>query len=159
MAIAQGLAATAMFAGLAVGAAGTVWADTPTMNGSYTLTATTPAGATFTTSWTVSSCGDGCVFIKAGAGGSQARLVDGQWVLDTSNNVNCADGSYVQYATTSHMTWDPNTLAGTAQQTYVVPACGHPAGYTTTDQIQIKESTSSSSATPTPSASPSPSSS
>jgi len=44
MAIARGLAATAMFAGLAVGAAGTAWADTPTMNGSYTLTSTTPAG-------------------------------------------------------------------------------------------------------------------
>jgi hypothetical protein len=142
MAIARGFAATTMFAGLVVGAAGTAWADTPTMNGSYTETATTPSGATFTTSWTVNSCGDGCVYIKAGAGGSQARLIDDQWVLDTMNNVNCADGSYVQYATIAHITWDPNTLAGTSQNTYVAPACGHPPGYTETDQIQIKQASS-----------------
>jgi len=48
MAIARGFAATAMFAGLAVGAAGSAWADTPTMNGSYTETATTPSGGTLT---------------------------------------------------------------------------------------------------------------
>ena len=66
MAITRGLAAIAMFAGTTLGAANTAWADTPTMDGSYTLTSTTPAGATFTTSWTVNSCGDGCVWIKAG---------------------------------------------------------------------------------------------
>ena len=142
MAIPRGFVATAMFAGLAVGAAGTAWADTPTMNGSYTETATTPSGGTLTSSWTVNSCGDGCIFIKAGAGGSQARLVDGQWVLDTLNNISCADGSYTQYGANSHMTWDPNTLAGTAQHVYIVPACGRPAGYTETDQIQIKQSSS-----------------
>ena len=140
MAIAGRFAATAVFAGLAVGASGAAWAETPTMDGSYTLTATTPSGQTLTTSWTVNSCGDGCVFIKAGAGGSQARLVDGQWVLDTLSNVSCADGSYIQYASNAHITWDPNTLAGTAQHTYIVPACGRPAGYTETDQIQIKQS-------------------
>ena len=154
MAIARGFAATAMFAGLTVGTAGTAWADTPTMNGSYTLTSTTPAGATFTTSWTVSSCGDGCVWIKAGAGGSSAQLIDGQWVLDTMNNVNCADGSYIQYATNSHLTWDPNTLAGTAQHVYILPACGHPAGYATTDQIKIAVTPPSTSATPSPSPAP-----
>jgi hypothetical protein len=73
MAIARRFAATAVFAGLAVGAASPAWADTPTMNGSYTETATTPTGATFTTSWTVNSCGDGCIYIKAGAGASQLR--------------------------------------------------------------------------------------
>ncbi|MDM4141485.1 MULTISPECIES: hypothetical protein [Mycobacterium] len=139
MAFARGFATTAMFAGLAACSAGTAWADTPTMNGNYTETATTPAGATFNTSWAVNSCGDGCIFIKAGLGGSQARLIDGQWVLDTMNNVACADGSSVQYASSSHMTWDPNTLEGTAQQTYVIPACGHPAGYSYTDQIKIKQ--------------------
>jgi len=153
------LAAAAAFAAVAAGAAAAPASAAPVMMGDYVLTETNPAGHKSVTSWNINPCGDGCADIKAGAGTSRAQLVDGQWVLDTSNNVNCADGSYVQYATTSHMTWDPNTLAGTAQQTYVVPACGHPAGYTTTDQIQIKESTSSSSATPTPSASPSPSSS
>ncbi|OBK49614.1 hypothetical protein [Mycobacterium sp. 1081908.1] len=133
-----------MFAGLVVGAAGTAWADTPTMDGSYTETATTPSGGTLTSSWTVNSCGDGCIFIKAGAGGSQARLVDGQWVLDTLNNISCADGSYTQYGSSAHITWDPTTLAGTAQHTYIVPACGRPAGYTETDQIQIKQAQASS---------------
>jgi hypothetical protein len=143
MAIARGFAATAAFAGLAVAAAGPAWADTPTMDGSYTETATTPAGATFTTNWTVNSCGDGCIWIKAGAGGGQARLVDGQWVMDTLSNVNCADGSYIQYASNTHLTWDPNSLAGTAQHTYIIPACGHPAGESHTDQIQIKQAPSS----------------
>lgn len=144
MAIGRRLAATAMFAGLALAPAGTAWADTPTMDGSYTETATTPAGATFDTSWTVNSCGDGCIWIKAGAGGSQARLIDGQWVLDTMNNVKCADGTYTQYATTSHTTWDPATLKGTVHHTYVVPACGHPPGYSEDDQIEIKQTPPSS---------------
>ena len=68
MAIARGLAATAVFACLAVCAANTAWADTPTMNGSYNATSTSPAGKAVVTSWTVSSCGDGCVYVKAGAG-------------------------------------------------------------------------------------------
>jgi len=139
MAIVRGLAATAVFAGLAVGTAGTAWADLPTMNGNYTETSTTPDGRTLTTAWAVNPCGDGCVYIKAGAGGSQARLVDGQWVLDTLDNVNCSDGTYIQYAANAHITWDPNTLAGTAQHVYIMPACGRPPGYTQTDQIQLKQ--------------------
>ncbi|BBZ42792.1 hypothetical protein [Mycobacterium parmense] len=145
MAIARRFAATAMFVGLAAGAPGTAWADTPTMDGSYTLTSTTPSGGTLTTSWTVNSCGDGCVWIKAGAGGGPARLVDGQWVMDTMNNISCADGSYIQYGANSHMTWDPTTLTGTADHTYLVPACGRPAGYTQTDKISISQTPSSSS--------------
>lgn len=140
MTFARGFATSAMFACLAVCTAGTGWAEAPTMNGNYTETATTPSGQTFNTSWTVNSCGDDCVYIKAGVGGSQARLVDGQWVLDTMNNVTCSDGAYILYATNSRLTWDPNTLAGTAQHTYLIPACGHPAGYSYTDQIQIKQS-------------------
>ncbi|MCK8644833.1 hypothetical protein [Mycobacterium colombiense] len=140
MAFARGFATSAVFAGLAVCTAAAAWADAPTMNGNYTETATTPSGKTFNTSWTVNSCGDGCVYIKAGVGGSQARLVDGQWVLDTMDNVTCSDGAYILYATSSHLTWDPSTLAGTADHTYLIPACGHPAGYSYTDQIQIKQS-------------------
>lgn len=140
MAFARVFATTAVFAGLAVCTAGAASADTPTMNGNYTETATTPSGQTFTSSWAVNSCGDGCVFIKAGVGGSQARLVDGQWVLDTMNNVTCSDGAYILYATSSHITWDPDSLTGTAQHTYLIPACGHPSGHSYTDQIQIKQS-------------------
>ena len=66
MAIVRGLAATAVFAGLAVGTAGTAWADTPTMNGSYTETSTSPSGLSVTNDWTVSPCGNGCAYVKAG---------------------------------------------------------------------------------------------
>jgi hypothetical protein len=139
MAIARGFAATAMFAALAVGAASTAWADAPTMNGSYNATSTSPGGKAIVTSWTVSPCGDGCVYVKAGAGGGQARLVDGQWVLDGINDLMCPDGTYLQLATHSHMTWDPDTLAGTSTFSYIYPACGQPAGYTQTNQLQIKQ--------------------
>jgi hypothetical protein len=142
MAIGRGLVATAVFAGgLAVGTAGAAWADLPTMNGSYTATSTTPSGKHIDSSWTVNGCGDGCIWVKAGAGGQAGYLVDGQWVLDGMNNLYCPDDrTWSQYATTSHMTWDPNTLAGTSQITYVAPFCGHPAGTTQTNQLQLKAS-------------------
>jgi hypothetical protein len=111
------------------------------MNGSYTATSTTPSGKHIDSSWTVNGCGDGCLYIKAGAGGGMAYLVDGQWVLDTMNNLYCPDDrTWVQMATSAHMTWDPNTLAGTSQITYLVPACGKPAGTTQTNQLQLKAS-------------------
>lgn len=142
MAIARVAAATAVLAGLAVPAASTAWADTPTMNGSYTLTSTSPGGKAMTTDWSVSSCGDACVYVKAGAGGSQARLIGGQWVMDTMDDLRCADGTYTQFATNAHYTWDPNTLAGTNEISYFMPACGHPAGFHQTNQISIKASSS-----------------
>jgi len=140
---ARALAATAMFAGLAVGAAGTARADPPTMNGNYTETSTSPSGRSTTTDWTVQACSDGsygCIYVKTGAGGGQAHLIDGQWVMDTMGNLLCPDGTFLQYVTNAHITWDPNTLAGTSQITYMVPACGQPAGYTQTNQISFKQS-------------------
>ena len=139
MAFGRGLAATAVFACLAVGSAGTAWADTPTMNGSYTETSTTPSGKTIDNSWAVNSCGDGCLWIKAGLGASQARLVDGQWVMDTMSNVTCAGGGYTLYGTSTHTTWDPTSLTGTATHTYITGACGRPPGDTQVDQISIKQ--------------------
>jgi hypothetical protein len=146
MAIARGFAAAAMLAGLAVGTATTAWADP--MSGSYTLTSISPGGTKMTTDWTVQPCGggyggDGCIYVKAGAGGSQAHLIDGQWVLDTMNDLRCPDGQYLMFATNAHMVWDPNTLAGTNQISYIMPACGHPAGYVQTNQISLKASSSS----------------
>ena len=140
---ARAFAATAMFAGLAVGAASTAWADPPTMNGNYTETSTSPSGRSTTTDWTVQACSDGsdgCIYVKAGAGGGQAHLIDGQWVMDTMGNLLCPDGTFLQYVTNAHLTWDPNTLAGTSQITYMVPACGQPPGYTQTNQISFKQS-------------------
>ena len=143
MAIVRGLAATAVFAGLAVGTAGTAWADdTPSMNGSYTETSTSPSGLSVTNDWTVSPCGNGCAYVKAGAGGGMAYFRDGQWVLDTMNNLTCADGTFSQYATNAHMTWDPNTLEGTSEISYITGACGHPAGYKQTNHISLKASSS-----------------
>src|SRR5258708_4688427 len=139
MTIARGFAAIAICAGLAVGSAGTAWADaTPTMSGSYTETVTTPSGKTIDNSWTINSCGNGCLWIKAGLGASQARLVDGQWVMDTMSNVSCADGGYTIYGTSTHTAWDPNSLAGTSAHTYIMGPCGNPPGFTQVDQITIK---------------------
>ncbi|MGO9349411.1 MAG: hypothetical protein ACLP3C_00625 [Mycobacterium sp.] len=142
MAIGRGLVATAVFACLAVCTSGTAWADDlPTMNGSYTATSTTPSGKHIDSSWTINGCGDGCLYVKAGAGGGMAYLVDGQWVLDTLNNLYCPeDRTWSQMATNAHMTWDPNTLAGTSQITYIESFCGHPAGTTQTNQLVLKAS-------------------
>jgi hypothetical protein len=108
------------------------------MTGNYVLTETNPAGQSFVTDWNVNPCGDGCLDIKAGVGISRALLVDGQWVLDMFDNVRCSDGVRVSYAVNAHLTWDPNTLAGTDQQVYAQAACGRPAGYTQTNQIQLR---------------------
>jgi hypothetical protein len=138
--IARGFAATAIFGCFAVGSASMAWADTPTMSGNYTETTTTPGGKTIDNSWAINSCGDGCLWIKAGLGASQAKLVDGQWVMDTMSNVSCAGtGEYTLYGTSTHTTWDANSLAGTAAHTYIVGTCGKPAGYTQVDQISIKQ--------------------
>ncbi|HEV7360306.1 MAG TPA: hypothetical protein VGN92_04340 [Mycobacterium sp.] len=141
MTIARGFAAIAICAGLAVGSAGTAWA-TPTMSGSYTETVTTPSGKSIDNTWAINSCGDGCLWIKAGLGASQARLVDGQWVMDTMSNVSCPDGSYTIYGTNTHTAWDPNSLAGTSAHTYIMGACGNPPGFTQVDQITIKAASS-----------------
>ncbi len=138
--IARGFAATAFFGCLAVGSPSMAWADTPTMNGSYTETSTTPSGKSIDNSWTVNSCGNGCLWVKAGLGASQATLQDGQWVMDTMNNIACVGGGYTLYGTSTHTVWDPNTLAGTATHTYILGACGRPAGDVQVDQIAIKAS-------------------
>jgi hypothetical protein len=143
MAIGRKLVATAVFAGgLAFGTASPAWADDlPTMNGNYTATSTTPSGKHIDSSWAVNGCGDGCVWIKAGAGGNTATLADNTWTLDTLNNLYCPDDrTWSQMASSAHMTWDATTLAGTSQITYLVPFCGHPAGTTQTNQLQLKAS-------------------
>ncbi len=143
LAVAQGFVATAVCAGLAFGAAGPAWADNSTMSGSYNETSTSPDGHSVVTSWSVNPCASqptgGCIWIKAGPGGNPAYLTNGQWVLDGMGDLSCADGSYHQLATSYHMTWDPDTLQGTNLITYTGPACGHPAGYTQTNKIEIKQ--------------------
>jgi hypothetical protein len=139
MAIVRSLAAAAVFTGLAVGAASTAWAGEPTMNGNYTLTSTSPGGESVDTDWTVNSCGVGCLWVKAGAGSSQAHLIGGQWVLDSMDNIKCADNTYVMYAANSHMVWDPVTLQGTNLISYFMPVCGRGAGSTQLNKVSIKQ--------------------
>jgi hypothetical protein len=142
MDITRAIAAAATFAAAAAVAAGAAAAPAsaaPVMSGDYVLAETTPAGQTTVTDWNVNPCGDGCVDIKAGVGTSRAQLANGQWVMDMFDNVRCSDGTRVPYAANAHLTWDPNTLAGTDQQVYMQAACGRPAGYTQTNRIQLKQ--------------------
>lgn len=132
------MAAATVLAAIAAEAAAAPASAAPEMIGDYILTERNENGLTHETSWNINPCGDGCVDINAGHGTSRAQLVDGQWVIDMFDNVRCADGTRVPYAANAHITWDPNTLAGTDQQVYAQAACGKPAGYSQTNQIQLK---------------------
>jgi len=138
MDITRAIAAVATLAAGTAGATAAPASGAPVMIGDYVLTETNPAGQKFVTDWNVNPCGDGCADIKAGAGTSRAQLVDGQWVIDMFDNIRCLDGTRVPYGANAHITWDPNTLVGTDQQVYMEAACGQPAGYTQTNQIQLK---------------------
>ena len=141
MTITRGFAATVIFTGLAVGTASAAWADT-TMSGHYIRTETNPqTGESVTDGWYATPCGNGCTSIASTPGGpeeSRARLVNGQWTLaSVLHTLACPDGTVVPNAVSGQYTWDPNTLAGTVQLTYNVPACGNPAGYQTTNSVQF----------------------
>ena len=143
MTIARGFAATVIFAGLAVGSASAAWAET-TMSGHYIRIETDPqTGQSETDDWYATPCGDGCASLASTPGGpaiSQARLVNGQWTLDSAiHTLNCPDGTVVPNAVSAHYTWDPNTLAGTVQINSNGSACGIPAGYERTNDVQIRQ--------------------
>jgi hypothetical protein len=143
MTITQGFGATVIFAGLAVGTASAASADT-TMSGHYIRTETSPqTGQSQTADWYATPCGDGCASIASTPGGqelSQARLVNGQWTLaSVLHTLACPDGTVVPDAVSGQYTWDPNTLAGTVQLTYNVPACGNPAGYQAANFVQFTQ--------------------
>lgn len=140
MTITRGIAAAVTFAGLALATASTAWADT-TMSGHYTWTTTTSGGWSMSGDYYVTPCGDGCASIATTPGGpaiGQARVVDGQWTMDGSWPVRCADGSPGPREP-YHDTWDPNTLEGTSTYIYNVPACGHPQGYSQTIHLQLRQ--------------------
>jgi hypothetical protein len=144
MTITRGLAATAMFAGLAMGTAGTAWAEADqTMSGHYIETETGASGRSTTNDWYFTPCGDGCASATrtpAGAALGQARLVNGQWTIDvTGETVICEDGTQVPNALSAHYTWDASTLAGTVQLTANVSECGAPAGHQKTNSVQLRQ--------------------
>jgi hypothetical protein len=109
------------------------------MNGHYTYTETDAAGRASNSDWYVTPCGDGCVAVALTPGGptKQAHLVNGQWALDSSDNLECEDGTSVPNATTAHFTWDPNTLAGTVVSTDTLPVCGEQPGHQETNTMKL----------------------
>jgi len=141
MTITRGLAAAAILAGLAVATAGPAGADPQNqMSGHYIETTTTPStGQSSTNDWRFTPCGDGCASGASGAVTGQARLVNGRWTMDLTEDWVCPDGSRGLGALSTHYTWDPNTLAGTVQNTTKVPACGYSAGQQWTNNIQFRQ--------------------
>jgi hypothetical protein len=133
MTITRGLAAGAMFAGLALVLTAPVSAADP-LNGHYIETETYPDGHQIHDDWYITPCGDGFAQIKELG---QANLVNGQWTLDGSGGVSCEEGGDVPKAIHFHYTWDPDTLAGNVLITNNVQACGNPAGYQETNQLQL----------------------
>jgi hypothetical protein len=143
MNVTRSFAVAATLAAVAVGTASTAWPD-QNMSGHYIRTETDPqTGQSVIDDWYATPCGDGCVSIASTPGGpalSQARLVNGQWTLASAvHTLGCPDRTVVPNAVSAYYTWDPNTLAGTVQLTYEVPACGIPAGYQTTNLVQITQ--------------------
>ena len=136
MAIGRGFAATAIFTGLATALAAPALSE---MNGHYTYTETDAAGQAANSDWYVTPCGDGCASVALTPGGptKQAHIVDGQWVLDSTDNLECEDGTSAPNATTAHFTWDPNTLTGTVVSTDVVPVCGEQPGHQETNKMKL----------------------
>jgi hypothetical protein len=112
------------------------------MSGHYIETSTAAGTSTTQTNdWYVTPCGDGCASVAGTPGGQpwgQAKLANGQWTMEATASAGCTDGSRVDDALSSHYTWDPNSLAGTSQNTYTKAACGFSAGTTTTSNIQFK---------------------
>ena len=140
MTLTRAIAAAAMLASLAVGTASAAWAET-TLSGHYIRTETDPlTGQSVIDDWYATPCGDGCASLSAPGGPalSQARLVNGQWTLDSAiHTLMCPDGTLVPDAVSAHYTLDPNTLAGTVLLTYQVPACGIPAGSVLANNVQL----------------------
>jgi len=132
------LAATALFTGLATALAAPAYSD---MNGHYTFTETDAGGQAATSDWYVAPCGDGCIEVALTPGGptKEAHLVAGQWVLDSTDSLECEDGTHTPDATTAHFSWDPNTLAGTVVSTDVVPVCGEQPGHQETNTMTLKQ--------------------
>jgi hypothetical protein len=141
MAIVRGIAATAMFTGLALGLAAPATAANQ-MSGHYIETETQPSGEPSTYDWYFAPCGDGCASVTGGHGGQigQAQLVNGQWTLDvTGATLDCSDGTSTPNALNYHYTWDPDSLAGTVQITQTLPSCGYPVGKQFTSNVQLTQ--------------------
>lgn len=145
MTFTRGIVAAAILAGLAIGTASPAGADpqekpTKQMSGHYIETTTTPStGQSSTNDWQFTPCGDGCASGASGTATGQARLANGPWTMDLTEDWICPDGSRNPGALSTHYTWDSTTLAGTVDNTTKVPACGYSAGGHWTNNIQFKQ--------------------
>ncbi|BDE12172.1 hypothetical protein Mkiyose1665_21690 [Mycobacterium kiyosense] len=125
--------------GLAAGTVGTARADT-TMSGHYTWTTTSPQGSTSSGDFYFTPCGDGCASAALTAGGpsvGQAKLVNGQWVMNGTWPQRCSDGSTTGLPYVD--TWDPVTLAGTETITFTSTACGATVGSQQVSKLQYTQ--------------------
>lgn len=134
MKVTRGLAAGAMFAGLALVLAPVSSADP--LEGHYIETETYPDGHQIHDDWFITPCGDACATIRDLG---DAHLVNGQWTLDGKGGVSCESGGDVHDAIGFHYTWDPNTLDGNVQITNKVDACGNKAGYQENNQLHLQQ--------------------
>ncbi|OBI81071.1 hypothetical protein A9X00_09735 [Mycobacterium sp. 1245805.9] len=99
------------------------------MSGHYLKTTTDPgAGRTFTENWYFTPCGDGCADMSSPATGlsGRAMLVDGQWTIDSTEDIVCKGGVTEGNAANAHYMWDANTLTGTVQVVQNRGVCDHP---------------------------------
>jgi hypothetical protein len=142
----RAIAATAMLAVLGAATASTARAGpsdrTPEMSGHYIETDTSENGQTTTSDWYFTPCGDGCASAANTPGGRslQVQLVGGKWKMDTTDPAQCPDGTQVPNALRTRATWDAKTLEGTGVSTYIVSACGQPAGLQQKPfKIQLKQ--------------------
>lgn len=136
MTVRRCLAGGALLTGLAAALAAPASAD---MNGHYTYTETDSAGQVINGDWYVVPCGDGCVSVSLTPSGPkrQAHMVNNQWVMDGTDELECSDGTKIPDATNAHFTWDPNTLEGNVVTTDVVSVCGEPVGHQETNTLKL----------------------
>jgi hypothetical protein len=95
--------------------------------GTYVMTDTSSGGNVMKTTYTVSSCGDGCaggVAVQNKSWTFRATLSGTQWTWDSIGDARCNDGSFVNSASNDHFSIDATTLRGTKQVAWNKNACG-----------------------------------
>ena len=135
MTITRGLAAGAMFAGLALVVDGSRVHRGPAerpLHRDRDLPGRSPGAQT------TGSSPPAVTGARRSTDLGQANLVNGQWTLDGKGGVSCEEGGDVHDAIGFHYTWDPNTLDGTVQITNNVEACGNPQGYQETNKLHLQ---------------------
>ena len=113
-----------------------------TLDGHYIETMTTTDGNSVSIDLFFTPCGDGCASVASTLGGQvwgHAKLVNGQWTMDGLTNLTCPDGTKIANGGSYHDMWDPNTLAGVDEITWIVTGCGNAVGTLGTNSLQLKQ--------------------